>query len=94
MANETKTRHPHEKSEEVEGKLDYVLAFPQAPVEGELYMKIPKGFELNDGNSDDYVLQLHRNVNGQKQAGRVWNHYLVNKVVNELKFKQSEIDEC
>eukprot|EP00978_Attheya_sp_CCMP212_P026333 scaffold86388_cov51-Attheya_sp.AAC.1 len=57
-------------------------------------MKIPKGFELNDGNSDDYVLQLHRNVYGQKQAGRVWNHYLVNKLVNELKFKKSEIDEC
>jgi hypothetical protein len=75
-------------------QLDYVLAFPQAPVEGELYMKIPKGFELSDGNSDDYVLQLHRNIYGQKQAGRVWNQYLVNKLVNELKFKQSEIDEC
>ena len=27
-------------------QLDYVLAFPQAPVERELYMEIPKGFEV------------------------------------------------
>ena len=28
-------------------QLDYVLAFPQAPVERECYMKIPKGIEIN-----------------------------------------------
>ena len=27
-------------------QLDYVLAFPQAPVERELYMKLPAGFEV------------------------------------------------
>ena len=31
---------------------------------------------------------------GQKQAGRVWNQYLVNKLINELGFTQSKIDEC
>ena len=51
-------------------QLDYVLAFPQAPVEKELYMEIPKGFE---GAKGEFVLQLYRNVYGQKQAGRVWN---------------------
>jgi hypothetical protein len=40
------------------------------------------------------VLKLHKNVYGQKQAGRVWNKYLVNKLVNELKFVQSKTDEC
>ena len=40
-------------------QLDYVLAFPQAPVKKELYMEIPKGFE---GASGDYVLQIHCNV--------------------------------
>ena len=76
-------------------QLDYVLAFPQAPVEKEIYMKIPKGFKMSDGfNSEEHVLKLHRNVYGQKQAGRVWNQYLVDKLVNKLKFKQSEVDEC
>ena len=75
-------------------QLDYVLAFPQAPVEKEIYMKIPKGFEINGAKSGEYVLKLHKNVYGQKQAGRVWNQYLVDKLINELGFTQSKIDEC
>jgi hypothetical protein len=75
-------------------QIDYVLAFPQAPVERDIYMKIPKGFEIDEGNTDDYVLRLHRNVYGQKQAGRVWNQYLVDKLVNEVGFTQSKVDAC
>jgi Reverse transcriptase (RNA-dependent DNA polymerase) len=33
-------------------------------------------------------------VYGQKQAGRVWNEYLVEKLTGELGFKQSKFDEC
>ena len=73
--------------------LDYVLAYPQAPVERDLYMKIPAGFEIENGKNLDYVLKIHCNIYGQKQAGRVWNHYFVNKLVNELGFKQSKVDE-
>jgi len=76
-------------------QLDYVLAFPQAPVEKEIFMEIPRGVRISDGdNPKEYVLKLHRNVYGQKQAGRVWNKYLVDKLVNEIGFKQSEVDEC
>jgi hypothetical protein len=76
-------------------QLDYVLAFPQAPVEKEIYMEIPRGVKLSDGDDPkDFVLKLNRNVYGQKQAGRVWNKYLVDKLVNEVGFKQSEVDEC
>jgi hypothetical protein len=39
-------------------------------------------------------LKLKRNLYGQKQAGRVWNKYLVNGLVNSLKFKQSAVEEC
>jgi len=76
-------------------QIDYVLAFPQAPVERELYMEIPRGFEIKGvANTKDYVLKLHRNVYGQKNAGRVWNRFLVSKLVNEVGFVQSKIDEC
>ena len=34
----------------------------------------------------DYVLKLHHNVHGQKQAGRVWNQYLVTHLVNTLEY--------
>ena len=51
-------------------QIDYVLAYPQAPVKKELYMQIPKGFMLEGNkNPKDYVLKLHKNVYGQKQAG-------------------------
>ena len=75
-------------------QVDNVLAYPQAPAEKPLYMKIPKGMEVREGNNEDYVLMLHQNVYGQKNAGRVWNKYLVDKLVNVLKFKQSTVDEC
>ena len=76
-------------------QLDYVLAFPQAPVEREIYMKIPKGFTQTTPTGDEeQVLKIHRNIYGQKQAGRVWFQYLKHKLINELKFTQSKIDEC
>ena len=74
-------------------QIDYVLAFPQAPVERELYMKIPVGFEVPGANPNDFVLKIHRNIYGQKQAGKVWNSYLVDKLKG-LGFKQSTSDEC
>jgi hypothetical protein len=75
-------------------QIDYVLAFPQAPVEREIFMQILRGLEVEAGNTRDFVLQLHRNVYGQKQAGRVWNKYLTDILVNKVKFQQSKVDEC
>ena len=75
-------------------QLDYVLAFPQAPVQRDLYMQIPKGIVLEGAEKGEYVLKLKRNVCGQKDAGRVWFQYLRNKLVNEVGFEQSKIDEC
>jgi hypothetical protein len=76
-------------------QIDFVQAFAQAPIEKTLYMKIPAGVELEDGSDPrEYVLKLHRNIYGQKQAGRVWNQFLVTKLVKELGFRQSKVDEC
>jgi hypothetical protein len=76
-------------------QIDYVQAFAQAPVERTLYMKVPAGIEVENGtNAKDYVLRIHRNIYGQKQAGRVWNKYLTNKLIKDLGFKQSQVDEC
>jgi hypothetical protein len=57
-------------------QIDFVLAYTQADVECELYMAIPKGFEVEE-DAQDYVLKLKKNLFGQKQAGRVWNQHLV-----------------
>ncbi len=44
-------------------------------------------------NSKDHVLKLLANIYGQKQAGCVWNSYLVTKL-QEINFKPSLIDNC
>jgi hypothetical protein len=75
-------------------QLDYVLAYPQAPVEREIYMEIPKGFAIPGAKRGEHVLKIHRNIYGQKQAGRVWNQYLVRKLTKEVGFSQSKVDEC
>jgi hypothetical protein len=75
-------------------QLDYVLAFPQAPVEREIYISIPQVFSIDEGKTEDFVLNVHKNTYGQKEAGRVWNHYLTKKLIDKLGFTQSKIDEC
>ena len=50
-------------------QLDYVLAFTQAPVEREMYMKIPKGIEVaGASNPANYCFEIKRNIYGQKQG--------------------------
>ena len=45
-------------------QIDYVLAFPQAPIEKEMYMKMPNGLKQTKGK-DEYVLKVKRNVYGE-----------------------------
>jgi Reverse transcriptase (RNA-dependent DNA polymerase) len=73
-------------------QLDYVLAFPQAPVETDLYKEIPIGFEIGDNNKN-YALKLVNNLYGQKQVGRVWKTHLTNGL-KELGFNQTVSDPC
>ena len=41
-------------------QLDYVLAFTQAPVDRNLYMNIPKGFEVEGANKGEYVFKIKK----------------------------------
>jgi hypothetical protein len=70
-----------------------VLAYPQTPIEFDLYMELPKGIQLSSGNSRTHVLRLINNLYGQKQAGRVWNQHLA-KVLHKAGFVASIVDEC
>jgi hypothetical protein len=73
-------------------QVDFVLAYPQADIETELYMEIPQGFEF-EGSKKTHCLRLLKNLYGQKQAGRVWNKHL-HKGLVKMGFTQSKIDEC
>jgi hypothetical protein len=50
-------------------QVDFVMAYPQAPIETEIYMELPQGVQTATGNSKDHVLKLLKNIYGQKQAG-------------------------
>ena len=73
-------------------QIDFVLAFPQADIECDMYMEVPQGFKV-DGPRDQYALQLVRNLYGQKQAGRVWNSYMHDGLLARG-FVQSTVDMC
>ncbi len=72
-------------------QVDFVMAYPQAPIEMDVYMELPPGIDTTLGDSKDFVLLLLNNLYGKKQAGRVWNQNLVDKHIG---FKQSLVDEC
>ena len=74
-------------------QVDFVLAYPQAPIECDLYMKMPKGIVVPGYDNEKHCLKLIKNIYGQKQAGRVWNQYLC-EGLNRLGFVRSEVDEC
>jgi hypothetical protein len=69
------------------------VAYPQAPIEMDMYMDLPTRIHTKHGNSKDHVLKLLANIYGQKQAGCIWNSYLVTKLW-EINFKQSLFDDC
>ena len=71
-------------------QIDFVLAYTQADVECDMYMAIPKGFEVDA--EEEYVLKLKKNLFGQRQAGRVWNQHLVERLLR-VGFTASKIDE-
>jgi Reverse transcriptase (RNA-dependent DNA polymerase) len=79
-------------NKKVTRQIDFVLAFPQADSECDLYMEIPRGFHF-EGSHADYCLLLVANLYGQKQAGRVWNQYLDDGLVARG-FVQSKVDMC
>ena len=74
-------------------QLDFVMAYPQAPAEMPLYMRLPQGYKRNGITRKTHALKLLRNVYGQKQAGRVWNKFM-DQGMQEIGFKPSQFDPC
>ena len=74
-------------------QVDFIMAYAQAPIECDMYLQLPDGIETDSGNSRTHVLKLLRNVYGQKQAGKVWDDFLSEKVF-KIGFERSKMDEC
>ena len=74
-------------------QLDFVMAYPQAPAEMPLYMRLLQGYQCKGMSRKTHALKLIRNVYGQKQAGRVWNKYM-DKGMKDIGFTPSAFDPC
>jgi len=75
-------------------QLDFILAYPQADVDGDIYMKLPKGLEIRERHpKEGYCLKLLENIYGLKQAGRVWNQHL-HKGLLKLNYSQKKHNLC
>jgi hypothetical protein len=48
---------------------NFIMVYPQAPIKCNMYMELPQGIQVAEGDSMDYVLKLLKNIYGQKQAG-------------------------
>ena len=74
-------------------QLDFIMAYPQAPAEMPLYMRLPQGYKRSGMSRKMHALKLIRNVYGQKQASRVWNQYM-DKGMRDIGFTPSAFDPC
>ncbi|CAA7020359.1 unnamed protein product [Microthlaspi erraticum] len=56
--------------------MDVVTAYLYGPLDNEIYMKVPEGFELPEAEKsnsrEDFSIKLKRSLYGLKQSGRMW----------------------
>ena len=73
--------------------MDFILAFPQAKLDVDIYMEIPAGMEFPGCFWKQYVLKLNKNLYGLKQAGLNWFNFL-SEGLQQRGFLQSAVDPC
>ena len=74
--------------------VDFVLAFPQADLDVDIWMEVPQGFDVADqGHNHSYVLKLKKSLYGLKQSSLNWFDRLKTGLVDRGS-KSSDIDPC
>jgi hypothetical protein len=73
--------------------LDFVLAYPQADVRTDIFMRIPKGCSIPHLDRNKHLLKLCKNLYGLKDAGLTWHEHIKKGLINRG-FKPSDIDPC
>ena len=71
--------------------IDFVLAYPQADLKANIFMRIPFGFKVDTPGK--WLLKLTKNVYGLSDAGRTWALHLRQGLIDRG-FKQSQVDPC
>ena len=74
-------------------QMDVKTAYLNAPLDCDIYMEQPEGFEKRGADGEKLVCKLKKSLYGLKQSGRNWNNMLHNYLLSE-KFCQSPADPC
>jgi len=75
-------------------QIDFVLAFPQAKVECDIFMEAPNGFHFKDGfNKKTHCVKLLKNLYGTKQGAKIWYDHL-HAGLTKLGYTCSAVDKC
>ena len=74
-------------------QLDIKTAYLNAPIDEEVFIEQPKGFEKRDPNGNLMVCKLLKSLYGLRQAGRNWYNLLKKSLLQEG-FIPSNFDPC
>ena len=74
-------------------QMDVKTAYLHAPMDCEVYMEQPEGFEVKSKTDEHIVCKLNKSLYGLKQSGRNWNK-LLHDHLSENGFVQNDADHC
>lgn len=74
-------------------QMDVKTAYLHAPIDCELYIEQPEGFEQHSDTDEKLVCKLNKSLYGLKQSGRNWNQML-SDYLYENGFMQNPADHC
>lgn len=74
-------------------QMDVKTAYLHAPIDCELYMEQPEGYEKQSETGEKLVCKLQKSIYGLKQSGRNWNAMLHTCLI-ENDFVQNSADMC
>lgn len=74
-------------------QMDVKTAYLHAPIDCEVCMEQPEGFEVKSDTGEKLVCKLNKSLYGLKQSGRNWNKML-HDYLSENGFTQNPADHC
>ena len=74
-------------------QMDVKTAYLNAPIDYEIFVEQPEGFEEKDCVGNTLYCKLNKSLYGLKQSGRMWNSVIHNFFISE-NFQQSQADHC